>query len=156
MNDPEECVAYAEHLHHEHGRLNRLLLEIGHDVVTLGRPDAEQSLRERLKTRITDLCDQLKAHFAEEEAGGCLEEAVTRCPSLAGDTKKIFEEHHLLDQLLCKLLPQVSDPAAKPSDVQTSWQVFYSKIRAHEAAETRLLRMAFGAESAEYDAEDDE
>lgn len=156
MNDPEECVAYAEHLHHEHSRLNRLLLEIGHEVKQLGRPDAEQGLQRRLETRITDLCDQLKTHFAEEEAGGCLEEAVTRCPSLSSDTKTIFEEHHLLDQLLCRLLSQVSDPGAKPADIQSSWQAFATKIRAHEAAETRLLRMAFGAESAEYDTEDDE
>lgn len=156
MSDPEDCVAFAEHLYHEHHRLNRLLLEISHDVVKLGQPEAQQSLRMHLDARITDLRDQLKSHFAEEEAGGCLEEAVTRCPSLARDTNTIFQEHHLLDQLLCRLQSQVSDSAAMPTDIQASWQAFYNKIRAHEAAETRLLRTAFGHESAEYDAEGDE
>ena len=155
MNDDEECVAYAEHLHHEHRRLNRLILEIGHEVAQLEGPQADHGLLQRLETRITDLCDQLKAHFAEEEAGGCLEEAASRCPSLVGDIETILKEHHLLDQLLCTLLSRVSDPA-KPADIQATWQAFYSKIRAHEAAETRLLRMAFGAESAEYDTEGDE
>jgi iron-sulfur cluster repair protein YtfE (RIC family) len=156
MNGPEESVAYAEHLHHEHRRLNRLLLDISHDVVQLRGPNVDQGLLQRLEARFTDLCDQLKVHFAEEEAGGCLEEAATRCPSLAGDIKTIFEEHHILDQLLCRLLSEVSDTAAKPADIQASWQAFYDKVRTHEAAETRLLRMAFGSESAELDTEDDD
>jgi hypothetical protein len=131
-------------------------LEIGHDIAQVGRPDAQPGLRERLETCVTDLCGQLTAHFAEEETGGCLEEAVTRCPSVAGDIKPIMEEHPLLDQLLRTLLAQISDPAATPADLQASWQAFYGKIHAHEAAETRILRMAFGAQSAEYDIEGDE
>ena len=156
MTDPEECAAYAEHLHHEHSRLNRLLLEIGHEMARLGRPDAEQGLPERLKTRLTDLSGQLKAHFAEEEEGGCLEEAVTRSPSLAADVKTVLEEHQVLARLLHTLLAQVSDPAAQPADLSATWQTFYTKIQAHEAAETRLLQMAFGSETADLDVEGDE
>jgi iron-sulfur cluster repair protein YtfE (RIC family) len=156
MNEEQDCVAYAEYLHHEHGRLNRLLLEIGRDMAQFGLPDAQLRLRERLQTRIADLCDQLNAHFAEEERGGCLEEAVTRCPSLAAGIKHIMEEHPMLDQMLRRLLTQVSDPAATPADAQASWQDFYSKIQAHEAAETRILQMAFGGQSADYDIEGDE
>jgi iron-sulfur cluster repair protein YtfE (RIC family) len=155
METGDECVAFAEHLHHEHHRLNRLLLEIGHEVAQFTGPETDHRLLEQLENRITDLSDQLKAHFAEEEAGGCLEEAVSRCPSLAGETETILKEHKQLDQLLCHVLSQVSDPAT-PADVQASWQAFYNKIRAHEAAETRLLRMAFGHESAESDVEEDE
>jgi iron-sulfur cluster repair protein YtfE (RIC family) len=156
MNDPEECVAYAEHLHHEHSRLNRLLMEIGHEVAHLGRSDGDHGLRARLEIRIRDLCDQLHAHFAEEEEGGCLEEAVTCCPSLAADIKAIMEEHSMLDQLLCRLLARITDLAVTPTDIQASWQAFYDKIQAHEAAETRILQMAFGAQSADYDIEGDE
>ena len=155
MEGDDECVAYAEHLHHEHHRLNGLLLEIGHEVAQLASPEANLASFQRLETRITDLWDQLKAHFAEEETGGCLEEAVSRCPSLAGATETVLKEHQQLAQLLGRILSQVSDPAT-PAEVQASWQAFYNKIRAHEAAETRLLRMAFGHESAEYDTEDDE
>src|SRR5690349_18183017 len=153
MNEPDECVAYAEHLHHEHSRLNRLLLGIGEEISRLGLPDTDRSLRAQIETRLTDLRDQLKTHFAEEEDGGCLEEAVTRCPSLATDAKAIFEEHAVLDRLLCAVLVQVSDPAATTVEMQGSWKKFYKKIQAHEAAETRLLQMAFGAETADHDVE---
>jgi hypothetical protein len=156
MNDPEECVAYAEHLHHEHSRLNRLLTEVGHEVARLGQPDVEHGLRARLETRITDLCDQLNSHFAEEEAGGCLEEAVTRCPSLAAEMSTVMQEHQVLDRLLCTLLAQLGDPAVTAAEVQSSWQAFYTTIQSHEAAETRLLQMAFGAHAASYDIEADE
>ncbi len=156
MDADEESVAYAEHLHHEHHRLNRLLLEIGHEVARLVGPPADRTLLQRLETRITDLWDQLKAHFAEEEDGGCLEEAVTRCPALAVNLQSIMEEHSVLEQLLGQLLAEVSDPSIAPAEVGAKWQAFYNKIRAHEAAETRLLRMAFGHESAEYDTEDEE
>jgi iron-sulfur cluster repair protein YtfE (RIC family) len=107
-----------------------------------------------LETRITDLLSQLKAHFAEEESGGCLEEAVSRCPSTARETETVLKEHHQLDQLLCCVLSQVSN-LATPAEIQASWQAFYAKIRAHEASETRLLRMAFGHESAESDIEEE-
>lgn len=153
MNDSEECFAYAEHLYHEHGRLNRLLLEIGNEIAHLNGPDADRERLQRLETRITDLCNQLKVHFAEEEDGGCLEEAVTRCPSLAAEVRTILEEHHVLVRLLCGLLAQVNDPAATPGDIRASWQTFHAKIQSHEVAETRLLQMAFGAEAADLDIE---
>jgi hemerythrin HHE cation binding domain-containing protein len=156
MNEPEECAAYAEHLHHEHSRLNRLLLEIGHEIDQFGRPNAATGLLKRLEERITDLSSQLKAHFAEEEDGGCLEEAVTRCPSLAAEVRTTLEEHLVLDRLLYTLLAQLSDPAVTPTDLQKSWHLFYAKIQAHEAAETKILQMAFGAQSADYDIEGDE
>jgi len=156
MNDPEECFAYAEHLNHEHRRLNQLLAAIGHDVVQLGGQEKGQSQIARLRKRIADLRQQLQAHFAEEESGGCLEEAVTRCPSLAVDTKAILEEHPQLDQMLGQLAAQTGDPAAKAAELQRNWQAFSKKFHAHEAAETRLLQMAFGGDAADLDVEGEE
>ena len=115
MEADDECAAYAGHLHHEHHRLNRLLLEIGHEVGQLAGAQADRRVVQRLETRITDLLSQLKTHFAEEESGGCLEEAVSRCPSLAGETETILKEHQQLDQLLCRVLSQISD-SATPAD----------------------------------------
>ena len=155
MNGSEECFAYAEHLNHEHRRLNQLLRDINHDVTQLGQGDVRTPIA-ALGKRIDDLRRQLQTHYAEEETGGCLEEAVTRCPSLASDTKTILEEHPQLDRMLERLAAQTSDPAARPADVQQSWQLFSKKFHAHEAAETRLLQMAFGADAADLDVEGEE
>jgi hypothetical protein len=155
MNDPDECFAYAEHLNHEHGRLNRLLLEIGHEMAQLGRPDQPQELVAHLGVRIANLCTQLQAHYAEEEAGACLQEAVTRCPSLAMNARTILGEHPELVRMLEHIAAQTSATATKPSEIQQAWQMFSKKFHAHEAAETRLLQMAFGAEAADLDVEGD-
>lgn len=153
MNDPKECFAYAEHLQREHHRFNQLLGQIGHEVAQLAGQGEQQATIARLGKRLTDLHHELQSHYAEEEAGGCLEEAVTRCPSLAKDSKSILEEHPQLNRMLAHLIAQTTDPAVKPTELQQEWQAFYSKIQIHEAAETRLLQMAFGADAADYDVE---
>jgi len=41
------------------------------------------------------------------------------------------------------------------SAVQRDYRAFAAKLHAHEAAENRLLQMAFGAEAADYYVEDE-
>jgi len=153
INEAEGCHAYVEHLQHEHGRLNQLLLAIGHEVAELSKAGQPEDAIAHLAQRLADLRQQLQAHFAEEETGGCLEEAVTRCPSLSGDSKTIVAEHPLLDHMLEQLVAQTRNPAVRPADVQRDYGAFAEKLHTHEAAESRLLQMAFGAEAADYDVE---
>ena len=156
MSDADDCYAYVEHLQHEHGRLHRLLLEIGHEVAALRGVGQPADAVVRLAERLTDLRQQLQTHFAEEEAGGCLEEAVVRCPSLSEDCKTILAEHPVLDRMLEQLLVQTRNRAVSGADVQRDYRAFGEKLHAHEAAENRLLQMAFGAEATDYDVEGDD
>ena len=111
MNEAEDCRAYVEHLQHEHGRLNQLLLEIDHEVAALGRVGQPEVPITHFAQRLADLRQQLQAHFTEEEAGGCLEEAVSRCPSLSEDSKAIVAEHSVLDRMLEQLHVQTRNRA---------------------------------------------
>jgi hypothetical protein len=156
MNEPEDCRAYVEHLQHEHGRLNQLLLEIGHEVEKLGQAGQPENAAANLAKRFTDLRQQLQTHFTEEETGGCLEEAVARCPSLSEDGTLIVAEHPVLDRMLEQLLVQIRNRAVSGPDVQRDYQAYAKKLHAHEAAENRLLQMAFGAEATDYDVEGDD
>src|SRR6478672_12547042 len=106
MNEAEDCRPYVEHLQHEHSRLNQLLLEIGHEVTKPGQTIQAADAIDRLAQRFADLRQQLQRHFTEEETGGCLEEAVTRCPSLSEDSKLIVAEHPALDRMLEQLVLQ--------------------------------------------------
>jgi Hemerythrin HHE cation binding domain len=153
MNGADDCRAYVEHLQHEHGHLNQLLLEIGHEVAALDKVGDRPDPIGHLARRLSDLRQQLQKHFAEEETGGCMEEAVTRCPTLRESSKGILVEHPQLDRMLEQLLEQAR--AAAAADVQRDFQVFANKLREHEQAENRLLQMAFGAEAADYDVEGD-
>lgn len=152
MNGTEDSRAYVEHLQREHHRLNRLLLEIGHEVEELVRVSQPGITFEHVAQRLADLHQQLRSHFMEEETGGCLEEAVSRCPSLSEDCKRIIAEHAVLDRMLEQLVAQTRNQEVLSADVQRSYRAFAEKLRAHEAAETRLLRMAF-SDAADYDIE---
>lgn len=153
MDEATGGRAYFHHLLVEHGRLNKRLLEIGHEVGDLCQDGRTQDSLAHLARQLTDLRQELQAHFAEEEAGGCLEEAVTRCPSLGIESKAILAEHPRLDRMLEKLLGQTQNLLASPAEIRRDYQAFAEQLRAHDAAENRLLQMAFGAETADYDVE---
>ena len=153
MNGADDCRAYVEHLQHEHGHINQLLLEIGHEVTALVKANDRPAAINHLAKRLSDLRQQLQQHFAEEETGGCMEEAVARCPTLTESSNGILAEHPQLDQLLEKLVEQIR--TASPANVQRDFQAFANQLREHEQAENRLLQMAFGAEAADYDVESD-
>jgi hypothetical protein len=152
MNEMNGCRAFVEHLHHEHSRIKQLLLEIGREAADLAH-FPEPSRIARLAERLADLRKQLKSHYAEEESGGCMEEAVTRCPSLASDAKAILEEHLVLDRMLEQLVAETGQPTAVAADIRQNWQTFAKKLEDHDVAETRLLQMAFGSAATDYDVE---
>jgi hypothetical protein len=156
MNESEGCHALVEHLYHEHHRLNQLLLEIGHEVAALDHIGGPAGAFGRVSQRLAELCSELQAHFAEEETGGCLEEAVVRCPSLSGESKAVMAEHAILNRSLEQLIEQTRDSAAVAANISANYRAFVKKIQAHEAAETRILQMAFGAEAADYDVESED
>ncbi len=55
--------------------------------------------------------------------------------------------------MLEQLVAQTRNSAASAVDVQRDYRAFAEKLHAHEAAENRLLQMAFGTEAADYDVE---
>jgi hypothetical protein len=58
--------------------VRRLLnIEISHEVAKLIRVGTPKDSLAHLVQLLADLRQHLQAHFAEEEAGGCLEEAVS-------------------------------------------------------------------------------
>jgi predicted nuclease with TOPRIM domain len=153
MNGDDSCHAYVEHLQHEHSRLNELLLHLAGEVDQLTAARQPRVALDRFAERLADLRQRLQSHFAEEEEGGCLEEAVSRCPSLTGNAAEIVGEHPRLDEMLQQLILQTHAPAVLPADVQRDYRSFAEKLHAHETAESRLLQKAFGAEAADYDSE---
>ena len=156
MNESEGCRALVEHLHHEHHRLNQLLIGIGHEVAALDQAGRPTSALADLSQRLAELRRELHAHFAEEETGGCLEEAVVRCPSMSDESRAILAEHTVLARMVEQLISQLRDPSAIPAEIARNYRVFAEKLQAHDAAETRILQMAFGAEAADYDVESED
>jgi iron-sulfur cluster repair protein YtfE (RIC family) len=157
MMRDEDCRPYVEHLILEHRRLHEVLAQTQHSLAELGR--AQQPAREAndIAQRLRDLRDELNRHYAEEEAGGCMEEALLRCPSITPEVKRVQAEHPALKQEMDLLVAKAAKLAPVPSDwaeLKRDFEEFAAKLRMHETAEDRILLYGFGAEAMDEIMED--
>lgn len=146
MSDDNECRAYATHLLSEHRRLHEKLRGVRLAITSSGGrggklpfPDVVQVLQQ--------VREELQGHFAEEEAGGCLDEAVARLPRLSAEARRIEAEHPELLRQLDLLIEIASDHKRVSIDrlaFDKQFDELYRRLHAHEAAENNLLRQGFG------------
>lgn len=142
----DECKAYVDYLLAEHRRLHRLLLH-ARKVIAGSVDAAEDEWRRGVIKVLRDLRATLQCHFAEEEEGGCLDEAVSFRPSLAGDLKRVEEEHPQLLAEVDRLIAQVADGASTPAEhvaLAAAFDELCRDLHTHEAAENEILRRGFG------------
>ena len=145
MTDLDGSRAYVVHLRAEHQRL--------HDVVRrifglFHVPDEEpHDSKLRLVEGLRSLRDELSRHFSEEEEGGCIEEAICRCPSLSSEGVALEGQHPALLWRLEIILGCVETVAVAhvPSEIERKFAEFAQQLHEHEARKNRLLARAFGA-----------
>src|SRR5262245_50052025 len=104
----EGCEAYAAHLLAEHRRLHVMLRLARAAVLQSGGPDRDATAKDVMRV-LRQIRDELARHFAQEEAGGCLEEAACRCPSLSTQVRRVEAEHRTLLAELDKLIGRACD-----------------------------------------------
>lgn len=147
MRSYEECRCYVDHLIAEHRRLHRMLHEAHLTIVGAHGPDGEASGADVVKV-LRQVRDELGHHFAQEEGGGCLEEAVSRCPALSAESRRIEAEHPQLLEGVDRLIAQAKDSdqsLLKRIELEHGFEELRRQLDAHEAAENALLRKGFGA-----------
>lgn len=149
-----EFDCFINHLVSEHRRVHLLLCEVREAIDRHGglKPVAEPPTP--AADRFTDVVHavdhlrrELTAHFAEEERGGCLEEAVARCPRLSQEAQRIEAEHRdLLEDAsrLAEAAKVCRETTRDYAALRRRFDHFCEKIQAHEHAENRLLSEAFG------------
>jgi hypothetical protein len=145
MRDLQDCLPYVRHLRVQHRRLNEALQRIGE---TFLEKDIEAPAR--LVNGLAELRQDLAHHFAEEEEGGCLEEAVSRCPSLSADVRHVEEQHAVLLSELDDVIDdarQEQGDSAKGAPLLQEFGRFAESLRRHESAENRILQLGFGGEA---------
>jgi hypothetical protein len=137
------CLAYVQRQEAEHRELNELLGEVGTmvqrratmPVTPLGALNDEGNVR----TALARVRGHLARHFAEEEEGGCLEEAACRVPGLGGEVRQIEAEHGLILGTLDELILKEERRGIAPEDFDR----FVAAIRDHEAREDHVLERGF-------------
>jgi len=148
-NDREDFLAYATQLRAEHRRLQDRLSRIEREWFPRQGDRFSTVDLPRMIEELETLCAELTHHFDEEESGGCLEEAVSREPSLGPEATRLENEHpELLGKLngLIEKLRAASRPDGSADNPEEDFQHFANQLRAHEAAENRVLAKGFGVE----------
>jgi hypothetical protein len=90
---------------------------------------------------------ELAHHFRDEEQGGCLEEAVARCPPLSADVQKIEAQHddllarlsELIDRCQCCGLPTPQQARCLEQELRQ----IVRELRIHEALENKIMQQGF-------------
>lgn len=146
MRKSDSTRAYVAHMRSEHRRMHELLREVDRSWSEMRERRQEFAIAE-LAGELKHLRENLARHFAEEDEGGCLEEAVARCPNLGHDADRLEAEHPLLldqlDQLIDRLLEADSKELLR-TEVHQQYADFVSRLRAHERSENHLLQCGFG------------
>jgi hemerythrin len=144
MNDTTGLELGIHQTHEEHARLHQLLDDCRAQLALPTGPTATTA--EKLQTHLTDLYEHLARHFAHEEHGGWLDEAVIRLPRLATQLTALEKQHATLLERLAELIRKVqtiANEAVAWQTVAADFEGFARQLLAHEACEERILQQGF-------------
>jgi iron-sulfur cluster repair protein YtfE (RIC family) len=132
------------HLLAEHRDLFNLIQSVRKALATSGEPPAER--RAAILESLRSLRCHLKGHFAQEESGGFLEEAVTRIPRLSAAMRSIIAQH---PDLLVELDGVIAGLDAAPASAAAwesagrNFERFADHMTAHEQRENAVVQEGY-------------
>jgi hypothetical protein len=104
-------------------------------------------LVDELTCTLADLRGELERHFSEEEAGGCLEEAIAQRPSLGHEATRLERQHPLLLADVERLIAALRSAPSGTTTLDRMEADFHNlakQLHTHEHAETSILEESFG------------
>jgi hypothetical protein len=132
------------HVLAEHRDLFHLLLSVRSALVAAGLPTPDR--RSAVLASMHHLRDHLADHFAQEEQGGFLEEAVSRVPRLSAAMRSILGQH---PGLLADLDRLIGDLEASPADpgawvrASRDFEAFSARMTDHERSENAVVQSGY-------------
>lgn len=148
MTEAQEDHEFMELMHHEHNLLEQLLVNIRAEL------DREPASRKQIVPLLSELADLAEAHFAHEEEGGFMQEAIARAPRLAVRAEAIRREHEHLLEAVQKLHILASSGVESDgwwNTVRTDFTAFADRMFVHEAKEKAIVQEAFTDDLGEGD-----
>lgn len=98
---------------------------------------------------MSEMQDHLERHFAREENGGWLEEAVVRAPHLAHRLTELEQQHRPLRERIAHLVKEAETLDGGRESVQKvreEFEKFAKQLLVHESYEERVLQQGFNEE----------
>lgn len=142
----ESGDAFVNHMQAEHRRLELLIrctLNVIRDWHAAGADCSSTSLQ----AGVAAIRQELAQHFAEEESGGCLEEAVARCPALSHAADRVQSEHSRLLATLDEFTEhcwRMERPTRRDLvALEQELRAVAHQVRLHEAEEIDILERGF-------------
>ena len=146
MSEHEDCRTYMDHIRLQHRRLHHLVeslrpLVCGGAGCGSAFADAKQTL--------VDLADQFAKHVAEEAGGGCVEEAICRCPRLASQAREVTAQYPKIQAEIAQLADRFAgrtELGAASRVVEQELEQLARDLGKLESDERYILREAFGTD----------
>lgn len=146
MTEHEDCRTYMDHIRLQHRRLRHLVDSLRPLVreaagCEAAFADAQQA--------VGDLADHFARHVAEEAGGGCVEEAVCRCPRLAAQAREVTAQYPRIQASITRIADRFSGctrlgPSCRA--VELELEQLAGDLGKLESEERYILREAFGTD----------
>lgn len=139
----EEAMAFAKAFAAEHREMRQLVAEL-RDAVNRNRHWSREVAREAVKAAEA-MRVHLHHHFAQEEQGGYLEEALVMAPRFSEEAQVLLGQHAVMlehiDRVVEETKGAVEDAELWPQ-VRLQVNDLLRKLAAHEGAENRIVQEA--------------
>ena len=145
----ESLQAYVASVRADHRHQGSLVHHVRTALASGAESYWDQASVQRLLTSLNELHQHLAQHFAREEEGGYLEEALVHAPRLKDQAAQLMAEHPPLLKKFGDLVAAAQ--SGKPE--QSKWPSLASDLKKaidelvkHEMGENQLLQDAFAAD----------
>jgi hypothetical protein len=139
-------TAYLEQIKAEHYGLEQTLHRLAEHFDLAPAHHWDPALTPRFVSLLAELSNQIERHFAQEEIGGYMEEALSRAPRFGAQVTALLKQHTELAQDVHDLLARAEAGRDNPGiwkKLHADVQVLLKKLSAHEAGENRIIEAAF-------------
>jgi len=145
-HEHDECRVYMDHVRLQHRRIQQLIERLR--PLVYGAAGCEAAFVDA-KHLLGDLADQFARHVAEEEGGGCLEEALCRCPRLANQGRDVREQYPRIQAEIARIVAKFDGCERLGSAskmVEQELEQLARDLCQLERDERYILREAFGTD----------
>ena len=146
MFEHDECRAYIDHVRLLFRHLNQMVDQLKAKV---NEATGSVAACEDARHLVTDIADKFGAYAAEEKGGGCIDEAVCRCPRLAPQEQEINAQYPKVQEIIeriGRMLAGCDVLGTSGRSVKESVRQLDEALNKLESNERYLLREAFGSD----------
>jgi hypothetical protein len=146
MSEHEDCRTYMDHTRLQHRRMNQIVERLR--PLIHGAAGCDTAFVDA-KQLIGDLADQFGRHVAEEAGGGCVEEAVCRCPRLSPQACELNAQYVQIQATIARIAARFAGCDRLGNScrlVEQELEQLGRELCRLESDERYILREAFGTD----------